>query len=72
MIPQSKPKRMSPPEQNLKLVKVRAGFYRVGAYCIHKGHRWCVYLRERHVPDTRFRTLQEASWWAQNHQPERS
>lgn len=51
------------------IIKVRAGFYRCGAYCIHKGHWWCVYHGARFLPDARFRTLQEAGWWAQKNQP---
>lgn len=51
----------------IKLIKVRAGFYRAGPYCIHKGHMWCIYLYER--PHGRFRTLQEAFWWAKHNQP---
>lgn len=53
----------------LKVIKVRAGFYRVGAYCIHKGHRWCCYHNEKLLHDGRKSTLQEAVWWAQNNQP---
>lgn len=49
-----------------KLIKARAGFYRVGPYCIHKGHRWCVYLNERALPEARFRTLAQAFQWVKD------
>lgn len=55
-----------------EVVKVRAGFYRVGAYCIHKGHWWCVYHGDKYLPDTRFSRLQDAVWWAQHNQPKES
>lgn len=53
--------------QNLVRVKVRGGFYRCGALCIHKGHRWCVYDEDKLL--SRHRTLDEAHWWAQHNQP---
>ncbi len=53
----------------LPRVKVRAGFYRVGALNIHKGHRWSVYKDDRPLPDGHFRTLEEAHWWASDNQP---
>lgn len=49
--------------------KVRAGIYRVGAYTIEKGHRWCCYLEGKDPAVARHRTLQEATWWAQHNQP---
>src|SRR6185312_1166432 len=53
----------------LPRVKVRAGFYRVGALCVHKGHRWCVYHHDKLLPSGRFRSLEEAHWWASDNQP---
>lgn len=52
--------------------KVQAGIYRVGAYTIQKGHRWCCYLDSELLPVNRSRTLQEAIWWAQHNQPKES
>lgn len=54
------------------VTKVRAGFYRCGALCIHKGHRWCVYSGPDALPNAMFRTLSDAGWWAQNNQPKSS
>lgn len=42
--------------------KVRPGFYRCGAYCIHKGNRgWGVYLGPAFKQN--FRTLGDAYYW---------
>ena len=51
------------------VVKVRAGFYRVGAVTIQKGEKWCVYHDGQLLPAARFGTLQEAIWWAHHNQP---
>jgi hypothetical protein len=56
-------------KERVQVEKVRAGFYRVGAYCIHKGHWWCCYLKDKPMPHARYRRLQEAVWWAQHNQP---
>jgi len=43
--------------------KVRAGFYRCGAYCIHGSrNRWSIYLREKYIKS--FATLNAARFWA--------
>jgi hypothetical protein len=47
--------------------KVRAGFYRVGTLCIHKGYWWSVYHEDKLLE--RLRTLDDAHWWASNNQP---
>jgi hypothetical protein len=42
--------------------KVRAGFYRCGNYCIHRGPRgWGVYLRDKFIAN--FATLSDAYYW---------
>jgi hypothetical protein len=49
-------------EIGLRSGKVRAGFYRWGSYCIHKGNRgWGVYLG----PEVKqiCRTLGDAIYW---------
>lgn len=51
-------------------VKVRAGFYRVGVYCIHKGRTWAVYDGPRFLPGLKFSTLDAAHRWASDHQPD--
>ena len=51
--------------------KVRAGFYRCGAHCIHKGSiAWGVFLRDALV--YRAPTLTDAYNWSRRNQPQAS
>lgn len=50
----------------IAVTKVRAGFYRVGKFCIHRGHRWNVFIGFRFVKA--FGTLTAATTWSQLNQ----
>lgn len=55
-----------------EVVKVRKGFYRVGALTVQKWHMWCVFHDEKALPQARFTTRAQATWWAQHNQPKES
>lgn len=59
-------------EQPVFVTKVRAGFYRVGALCIHKGRWWSVYDGPDLLYNGRFVTLADAAAWARDNQPARA
>lgn len=48
--------------------RVRDGFYRCGAYCLHRGrNRWSVYHGEKFI--RMFETLRAAREWSLENQP---